>query len=413
MIKLNLENIYAAVLGLAIFCLPLGTVFILRSGEINNTAWPLYSIVLYLSEIVCLVVVASKWQVIQRQFSSKWWKIFGALALLNILISVSPLASLGLWLHVALALAFGLAVALENDSKPLVKYWLLGALLVGALAGFQVYGNWQGANKLLGISSHELAAKTTSVVEVAGERVARGYAAFPHPNILAGYAVLVTLLLLLEIETVALRRWRLFIYGGLLAIGQILGLSFSRAGILIFGVIVDWSFIKRPKARLGAAVALAGLFVALLFFPEAYLTRLQGSGRLETISNAERVSSVSRTLPLIGSNLLFGVGFGGSSLATSFSDPGRPAWDYEPPHSLPILIILEFGFVGLALLGWFVTSKGELWARGSYGRQFCLLALIGLGLFDHYLLTSPQFMLIGGAFLGTVHVLTKPHGKPS
>lgn len=235
----------------------------------------------------------------------------------------------------------------------------------------------------------------------------RAYGTFPHPNLLAGWTlVLLAALLALILFT---SKWRLPVLGLFGAGLVLLGLTFSRSawlGLAALGVFLlfRWKWLDRkPLISVGATglVCLAMLFIP---FQQAFTTRLVPADQVQTeqVSSFTRLWLVQRTWELIQKQPVRGVGVGSYTLALSQHVPRF--YDIEPVHNIPLLVWSELGPAGLlALVGLVVTvAFRSFQVRKPLAIVFsaALAGLFAISLFDHYLWTLAPGRLLVGTLLG-------------
>ncbi|MBI3109609.1 O-antigen ligase family protein [Candidatus Daviesbacteria bacterium] len=194
-----------------------------------------------------------------------------------------------------------------------------------------------------------------------GWQFLRPYATFPHPNVLAGYMIVVLSLLSSRI---------LLIIGGIIIV-----LTMSRVAILggfILGLLTlpkKWQLIL--------------LVSALLLSPILY-TRFQALFSYDSLTILRREGLSIEAWEMFKSAPLFGVGLNNfiSAQQDLVSGPSR---FLQPVHNIFLLELSETGIIGLigfiGLIGYFLKLPSI---------RYTLYAILFLGLFDHYFLTLPQ-----------------------
>ena len=370
--------------------LPLGTIWILRFGEINGMPWALGNIGIGVGEAVavCATAVSLLRSGIRGRFSV--WLL--AMAWLGLLFGRAlgvpeALVSMLMILRYGLAL---LIVALMIPREEFVKWWAIGTVIPCVVGAMQVLfpGDIHGST-LLGIAPHVLSAGGTSVVEVAGRRIMRAYGTFPHPNIFGAYLAITIALVLRERE-----RWANY---ALVILGFVLALTFSRGAIIavvVYFVVVMLSKAKHPGVKdpslaLRMTAVTVGLILGIALFAPAYGVRVGAEqGRLETKSVDERVQSLKSGWRLFQSQPLVGVGVLQSVPTLAQNDTSEPVWSFESAHFLPLLMLAEWGILGAILFFAFIALEIK--------REMIPLAilLVALACFDHALFTSAQLVLL-------------------
>lgn len=296
---------------------------------------------------------------------------------------------------------------------PLLTAFVLGVASTSILGVWQVLTQTSFSSSWLGIALHEAGQSGVSVVETSSGRYLRAYGTLPHPNVLGGYAAagLVACLALFS-EAKRHRRLLLFLTA---VISVALVLTFSRsawiATLFAMGLAFTLPNAVDKSTRLGlrpivTCIILCVASVAFICAP-LIAPRLTAQGRLETKSIDERVSSLTQGYELLSSNLATGVGVG-NYLPAAFMELG-PAGDpfsVQPPHFTPLLIGVELGFFGLAILLGFIFAwwfKAVWLMRRTGSASAAIIAtlpvvVILVSVFDHY----PYDIFAGTMLTGAV-----------
>ncbi|HTK60514.1 MAG TPA: O-antigen ligase family protein [Candidatus Baltobacteraceae bacterium] len=306
--------------------------------------------------------------------------------------------------------------------------WASGVRLTPALAAFTLgvastsaLGVWQSltqssfGSSWLGISAHPLQEAGVSVVETASGRYLRAYGTLPHPNVLGGYAAAGLVAALALASQAGKGRRLLLALTGLIAAGLVAALSrsawlaaFAAVGIAL---AVPRAVDKSVRFRLRPALACAALCAALIAVLSAPVitARLTGQGRLETKSIEERTSSLADGTELLKRNVALGAGVG-NYLPTAFLELGFPDDPYavQPPHFTPLLVGVELGFFGLAILLGFVVAWwfDAIWLMRRARSPMVAIAaalpvvIIVVASFDHYPYDIFAGTMLTGALFG-------------
>ena len=311
--------------------------------------------------------------------------------------------------------------------------------------------------KWLGLGELSANMKAAAVIEylkytensaVVGEfwhRWLRSYGAFPHPNILGGF-LLIVVLIALGVYLHKSYGWTKlfssllasFIFTGLL-------LTFSRSAWLAFSLsfilMVILIFLYKTKTKVEAEKKSDNVFAILKYvfiifgiviafvavYPDHFYTRTHMGTRLEEMSYKDRTWQYKTAINIIPKNVFFGGGMynyalylphniidfdlqqpGGmvnvqySALVENHNDK-REAIAYQPVHNLFLLVWAEIGvFACLALLGLLAWIFGALlYSYRFLSKDMILLgyslAFLALGLtamFDHYWWTNWSSMAL-------------------
>lgn len=260
---------------------------------------------------------------------------------------------------------------------------------LSVVAGFavaQFFTQIVPGSTLLGIASQNPLMGGASVLEIAGVRVLRAYGSFGHPNILGGYMV-AGVLMLMHAWLLRMRLPSVWGVGWVLMMSALF-VSFSRSAwiALVLGMaMLSYYYGRRTFIWwVGASTVMILLGV---FFAPLVMLRIGGHERLEARAVSERIEGVREAVQLLPHIPYTGIGPGAYISVIARRDPYRAAWSYQPPHNVPLLVLVETGYIGLLLLvmGWVLLV---------YRNPVVASALLPIGLFDHYLWTLWSGMVL-------------------
>lgn len=267
----------------------------------------------------------------------------------------------------------GLYVSRSAYSLQLIVYSLPFAVLYSSLIAigqFIKQGSLNGILWWLGERNFNLSQPGIARTVINGRLFLRPYATFPHPNALAGFFLVSLILTVPHL----FYKHRLFtIFYSVLAILTII-LSFSRSAWLV-GVLIFFLVLFRRARNY------------FLLIGEAFGQRLI-------------LSQIS--LQLIKLKPIFGVGLNNFIVyLPSFWPSQEMVRLLQPVHNIFLLTAAETGIVGLIIfsLFLFLTFK-KLLTANNQPFALALIAILLLGLFDHYWLTLQQNQLLFAIVLG-------------
>lgn len=381
-----------------------------------------------------------------------WWVISGLPGLRTVLSSrlrlawVLLLVALGAWawlswawgytrlsnpdvtissaIPLTLVILFTLVVACASPPIRSVTLVLVISLLWNSVvAGLQVAAQNEIGLQALGEFNVDPSQSGTVIVQAGDLRWLRPYGLLPHPNMLAGFLALGVLATLGWALAGEGKRW--IIGTGISLLGLwVLLLTFSRAawlgcgaGVGVIFLFVVWRSkrdrwtVVRLMAMGGLMAVTIGMFVILY---QPFLAARVGVGdeSVELRSVSDRAVYNQIAFEVIEKSPLFGIGLGNfpwyaaNWLAqTDFDLRGQPV------HNIFLLAWTELGLVGLGLTlaatglgGWIAVTEIKRSDGGEAVMRAALLAgvmaLMVIGLFDHYPWTLPQFQVAWWGLLG-------------
>lgn len=320
-----------------------------------------------------------------------------------------------------LALVFIISVGLIatrfNKLKSLGYAFITSGALVSILGAWQFLSQGVSEFKYLGISAHNVIAPGTSVM--VGEsigRVIRAYGSFAHPNVLGGFLALSISLSIVLFWLESNKNIKGLV--SILSFFQVTGLllTWSRSAWVAAGVFTIFHLYKLVEVSISdkknRRFLLVNLFsfVCLVYgllwtYKPLVEFRLIGESSHQTASVVERVEYFSDAEKIFKQNKFFGVGVGNYTAALHEVRPKLMAWQLQPIHFLPVLILVEWGVFGLGLLMlcfvFLLIEAYRLNKKNVLILGCAILPLIPLIGLDHYLYTSFSGLLMGSVFVIT------------
>ena len=316
---------------------------------------------------------------------------------------------------------FVLFRTLQLRTSLLASVALGGAVLQGGIGGVQFLMQGTSASTLLGIAAHDPSTLGDAVVQAGDRRWLRAYGAFPHPNILGAYLAIGMVVCAMALSR-AREKWQwvvLLVASQIMLVG--LFLTFSRSAwlaVIVAGVawlaIDSFSRSKRGEGEgqasrflvepihlmLLVSVVVAGI-MSFYFFDEVKGRVGIEPSRIERQSLDERVSLVSRAIPLVHDVWYRGSGIGNfTNTLFQFEEKrgvDREWYTYQPLHNVFLMIFAELGLFGLIVvlvMAFFIIRSAPV---STYPLLFSLGAL---SLFDHFLWTLPVGIFLSAIVLG-------------
>lgn len=267
---------------------------------------------------------------------------------------------------------------------------LSNVLIQGALGVVQFKRGSSLGIDFLGESEIVSGMMGSSFVELAGQVFLRAYGTFPHPNVLGGFLLLTIFL------GVYLYQRRKFM-GILLIIFSIVSMvfTFSRISILL-AVFVILVFITKE------VLFKKGRSLLNISFSPLLMERFQNLFSSGDRSWSERLGLVKASFRIIKENWLLGTGGGNfvEGMEGFVPRTSRGILLTQPVHNIFLLYVAEFGILGFLLIFYvlFYAIIKNIKRVSLYG-ILLLFVIIVIGIFDHYLFSLPQGMVIFFVFL--------------
>lgn len=395
------------------FLVPWQTHYLLATTLVGGIISPFGDMSLYITEIFLWVgVLASFVRKQDRPVFDEAGKkpmllaaVVFVVATLSVMESAHKMLSLAMLMHLASALAvFVMLLSKKVEWRPILAGCGLGLVIPAVVGVWQIVMDWSPASTIFGLAARDAQNLGDAITLKNGVRELRAYGSFSHPNIFAGYLAVGVLCLRTLLIRAKKGSYRRFLLLSMLLLTILLVYTGSRSamlGLLLgIGLAAFVTYYKNTaKARiLVIPIALMIIGGALFgtFFAPNIAASLRGGGVFEDQSLTDRVVQY-QAYPVIMTRgvgaWLWGTGLG--TYATHWADvlPGRPAWDYEPIHSIPLLVLSEIGLLGLlAVLLWASSIDNINFARFPNHDALMAFAMGNVVLvilfFDHYIWSS-------------------------
>lgn len=410
-------TVLKALLALFLFSLPLSSVFrawpswsVVRGRHIDY-----YSLAVYLSDIILIIslVVLRLWKDLVVLFCRHSLKtvILVMLLGLHLLFSSNPPLTFffilqGIWLIVGWL--FLVKARSQIGDKLFVIYLafsllpqvILGLVQVRVNSSLGLWLDWVKAPPLLSkllwlIGEIRFNFQTPGIAQalVGGEFRVRAYGTLPHPNILAGFLLII--LVLLQVYQ-GIGNWRRFTWPLSLLFSLGLLMTFSRTAWMAAGIVGGYLLIRNRKNSLSALTIVSIFLVSLVLFRERWQSLLVE----DSLAWRERVYLSRMAIKMFLCRPLMGTGLGTfiDFLPQVTSNP-RMVYLLQPVHNFFLLLVAETGIIGVLTAFFFVRRARVLVSDKTIPLY---LTLFLLALTDHYLATTHP----GRLLLVTVLALT-------
>lgn len=314
----------------------------------------------------------------------------------NLLLSSNVAISFFWWLRVIELALFSLALIIRQTRLSEVVFPLsVGIFGTAILALHQFLSQHSVGGFLYYLGERSFSLDTPAIAHLVtkGRLLLRPYGTFPHPNVLAGFCV-VTAPLFLAWKTKT--NFEYMLKGTTVAALALLVLiSFSRSAWLVLGILLTALLIKKVIKR---SYLLMSMGLLLLVLEEMLIGRFLGLLSTDSISISERNQLSTFAIMLWQKTPLVGIGLG--NFIPSIPQISRPPYLLQPAHSLYLLLLSETGIIGLFGFSIFVLSRIKSVYQYNLPILYSLMAIVLLGLFDHYFYTIHQTQLIFAFVIG-------------
>jgi hypothetical protein len=285
---------------------------------------------------------------------------------------------------------FGRSLVLMKVEKKEVMWMFFWSLIPHAFLGLWQYADqFIHGSKWLGMASQDPRSLGVSVVEHGEYRLLRSYGGFSHPNIFGGWLAIGLLIAFVLSHVVQKKSHVIVLALGSALMMMALVLSYSRSAWIAFVVgllfligMLVWQ--KRITSQF-FWVVLCSIFIAgsiVTFSQWPHITsRFQAETRLERKSVSERVTNLNDAWQLFMRQPWFGYGPNAEMLGLSGLE--KTEAPLQPPHTIFVLVVLDFGLIGLTCLLWLIFRVRSVFQDRSVLFLFIVCGV--LGLFDHYL----------------------------
>jgi len=364
------------VLFLLIFCLPfqLGYHFWLPQSFVASFRIDYLSPTLYLVDLLVLCYFAlyhsTILKVTKSIFTGYPGLSFLVLLLINIYVSSGNPVTILAWARIIEYYYLFQLLCRENNLRTKIKLpFLLSLTLVLSLALLQFLNQSSLGGIFYYLGERPLSTAMSNVAKIGS--LLRPYSTFSHPNSLAGYLLVVLVLLPMITKVKLFHRYTI----------AIIFLTLSKSAILalllleILHISLLWSFIIT-------------IFLSLLPLINSFLTLPS----YIQISFSSRNYLFPPTLEVLKNSWFAGIGLRQFVPQLAKYLPGNQLsyLTLQPVHNVFLLIFTEIGFVGSAILMNIINH----FKLSNPSRVKVISVLLLTGAVDHYWWTLPQNQLI-------------------
>jgi len=343
------------------------------------------------------------------KLKSKEGFIVLSIIILNLLFAINPVVALIKWLKVAefVLLSIVICVLANKVNTKIVFYSLVFSIALFSIIGIaQVFlgSNIGGAMYYLGERSFNLSSPAVALTTLLGRETLRAYSTFSHPNSMAGYLLLVLIILPRFVKDNVKKIMSKMLLSIVLII-TILGtlFTFSDGAIVSFIILFSLFFLSKTHRVLFKRLVLV-IPIALVIF-SVFLNPMLNSRRFESLVSRqniqERIYLNEVAMSTFSKSPLIGVGLNNTILTIPKSKIAPPKlWILQPVHNVFLLLLVETGLVGLLTFLYFVYRLIFYSLSKNNTIVFIIMFILFTGFLDHYWMTLQQNMLVVSIALG-------------
>ncbi len=304
-------------------------------------------------------------------------------------------------------------VDLKKDLVKVISILGLGSVFESILAIAQFFnkGSIGGVLYYLGERTFTSTTPGISNASIQGELVLRPYATFPHPNVLAGYLVVVMTLVLFLFVMISKKQktisYQLSVISYLILSTFALFLTLSRIAVLVWVLVLGFVLVKKILSsnvvikQVGNMLTIF-IIIAFVFFTPLFSRFLETSIREQSV--VQRKELINASVEMVKEKPFTGVGLGNFiPTLVNISGPLKSSTYLQPVHNIYLLVAAETGLIGL---GFFLIFLYKTFKKTSHKlhiishMRLVFLIILVLGMFDHYFLTLQQGQLLFVVVLG-------------
>ena len=334
-----------------------------------------------------------------RSFKTYWWVVAIFVFLLaNAFLAQNQGAAFYQFIKILELSLLAFYVAQNHDCLSRIALPLSLAVFYSsliAIAQFFKQASLNGFFWWLGERTFNIATPGIAKAIINGQLIMRPYGTFPHPNVLAGF-LLVGLILTIPY---LFQKNKFLFTSYLLVVILAIVLSFSRS-VWLLGLISSLFFLGKSKIPKKLFWLAGGFWLILLILAFYLLPHFSTNEAF-----FQRVQLMKAALLMVKVSPLSGVGLNNFivRLPEFWPVTGFTYW-LQPVHNLYLLLLSETGAVGFLIFLWLLILvfkrllKPSLWI--NFPLLMALMAILLLGLTDHYWLTLQPGQLLLALVLG-------------
>lgn len=291
----------------------------------------------------------------------------------------------------------------KSDLSDLILVLSVSSIIVSfiALAEFLKQGSLGGIFYFLGERNFDFSTIGIATFNFNGGKLLRPYSTFPHPNILSFFLLFSFIITSLGFTFKNFNRKTFIVLASLVLSSFVIFISFSRLTIFLY-VIFLIILIHRSRF-VYLLFTFFGLFILL------FSNRFLGTGLIKDFGDREEIAKT--TFEIIQKNPLFGTGLNNYFIYEEQLQKQISSTFLQPVHNIYLLLVAEVGILGTSavLVFIFLTMQNLLskikdksaTEKSFYvSLLFLFCGILFIGIFDHFMLTLPQGLLLTALIVG-------------
>lgn len=360
--------------------------FFLNASYVYGIRIDYLACVVYFSDFIFILLI-SLWlrNKKNRKYIVSKWKyaaLFSLFVLINIAISQTQMVSVYRFVRVGQYMLLFLYVNKSDDLIETIKIPVLISLFytfVLSVAQIVNEGSVGGVFYWIGERGIRQSGTGIALMDIFGNEHLRPYATFPHPNVLAGFSLVLFFLF---------NRVNSF-YGKAVQVLALLlvVITYSQnAWLALMATPITVLLILKTKSKINGFVISAT--VASFFLP---IFRAQMNFPREILQRIELNISAGK---IISMHPALGVGLGAFIKVLPTLDLEKSILWLQPVHNAFLLLASEIGIIGLLIFVYFIVRNTN---RYNLAAVVCIILL---SMWDHYFVTIHQTALLFAMVLG-------------
>lgn len=384
--------------------------------------WPNFSFILgqridylsptvYISDILIGILFMSTF--LKKQIRVSWYFLFFVLYLfVATFFSQNPAIGWYMILKFVEFSFFTFATKrLLQGKEKVVGILFCTGIIVESLVGLLQYihqGSLNGFLYFLGERTFNASTPGVATVSIFGQLFLRPYATFSHPNVFAGYLLIGMIFAIFFLQSERDVKIKMLLFFSLLVGSVGLFFTFSRSATFLWILFMYSFFLVQLQQKLSRKlfiVSISCIVLGIFFFlfPQIF-ARLFFFQIDESVTH--RTQLFVSAFRMLIAHPFFGVGLG--NFLVNLPQVSGDQVYLQPVHNIFLLIACETGLCGLIVVLWnllqLIPLFKKIFAQRKIFFPLCSIgvAIVGIGMVDHYFLTLQQGQLLLSFSIGSM-----------